>query len=87
MGTPESRAAYDAELAAAQAAEREARLDELQRRVRLRAAKGGLTAADQSLLRDEAAKLGLGDEVLQRLTRLIPVFTAVVQVDAAGPSR
>ena len=50
LGTPESRAAYDAELAAAQAAEREARLDELQRRVRLRAAKGGLTAADQSLL-------------------------------------
>ena len=40
LGTPESRAAYDAELAAAQNAEREARLDELQRRVRLRAAQG-----------------------------------------------
>ncbi len=85
LSTPESRAAYDAELAAAQAAEREARLDELQRRVRLRAAKGGLTAADQSLLSDEAAKLGLGDDVLERLTRLIPVFTAVVQVDAVSP--
>jgi hypothetical protein len=84
LSTPESRAAYDAELAAAQVAEREAGLDELQRRVRLRAAKGGLTVADRSLLSVEAAKLGLGDEALERLTRLIPVFTPVLQVDSVS---
>ncbi len=72
LGGPEARAAYDAELAAAQIAEREQKLDELQRRIRLRAAKGGLTSADRSLLRDEAARLGLDEEVLDRLTRLIP---------------
>src|SRR5208283_2932260 len=62
----DSRLAYDAELAAAQIAERERKLDELQRRIGLRAAKGGLTSADRSLLQDEAARLGLGDEVLDR---------------------
>src|SRR3954451_10779607 len=50
LSGPESRRAYDAELAAAQIAEREKRLDELQRRIRLRAAKGGLTPADRTLL-------------------------------------
>ena len=43
LSDPASRAAYDAELAVAQIAERERKLDELQRRVRLRAAKGGLS--------------------------------------------
>ena len=72
---PEPRAAYDAELAAVQIAEREQKLDELQRRVRLRAAKGGLTTADRTLLRDEAARIGLDGDVLDRLTRLIPTLT------------
>src|SRR6516162_9999361 len=58
LSSPEARQAYDAELAAAQVAEREQRLDELQRRVRLRAAKGGLTPADRVLLREEAGRLG-----------------------------
>ena len=40
LSDPTSRAAYDAELAVAQMQERERKLDELQRRVRLRAAKG-----------------------------------------------
>ena len=44
LSDPASRAAYDAELAMIQAAERERKLDELQRRVRLRAAKGGLSS-------------------------------------------
>ena len=80
LGDPETRAAYDAELAAAQVAEREARSStNLQRRVRLRAAKGGLDAADRSLLRDEAAKLGLDEEVLDRLTRLIPSLARTVR--------
>src|SRR4051812_35486529 len=57
LSGPEARAAYDAELAAAQVAERERKLDELQRRIRLRAAKGGLTPADRSLLREEAGRL------------------------------
>src|SRR5208282_416960 len=75
LSGPEPRAAYDAELAAVQIAEREQKLDELQRRVRLRAAKGGLTTADRSLLRAEAARLGLDGDVLDRLTRLIPTLT------------
>src|ERR1700677_651487 len=50
LSDPTSRAAYDAELAVAQLQERERKLDELQRRVRLRAAKGGLAAADRGLL-------------------------------------
>ena len=74
LGGAEARAAYDAELAGAQIAEREQKLDELQRRIRLRAAKGGLSAADRALLRDEAARLGLDQDVLDRLTRLIPVL-------------
>src|SRR5208337_4605748 len=69
LSGPEARAAYDAELAAVQIAEREQKLDELQRRVRLRAAKGGLTTADRTLLRDEAARLGLDGDVLDRSTR------------------
>ena len=44
LSDPATRAAYDAELAVSQRAERDRKLDELQRRVRLRAAKGGLGA-------------------------------------------
>src|SRR5271155_4976370 len=66
---PASRAAYDAELAMAQGAERDRKLDVLLRRVNLRAAKGGLTATDRRLLGDEATKLGLSEEDLLRLTR------------------
>ncbi len=76
LSGPEARAAYDAELAAVQIAEREQKLDELQRRIGLRAAKGGLNTADRTLLRDEAARLGLHGDVLERLTRLIPTLTA-----------
>src|SRR3954466_10173538 len=59
LGDPATRAAYDAELAAARRAARDQKLDELQRLVRLRAAKGGLTVADRALLRDQAVALGL----------------------------
>lgn len=82
LGVAEARAAYDAELVAAHVAERERKLDELQRRVRLRAAKGGLTGTDRSLLRDEAARLGLDQELLDRLTRLIPVLVESVDTPA-----
>jgi hypothetical protein len=83
LSSPEARQAYDAELAAAQVAEREQRLDELQRRVRLRAAKGGLTPADRVLLREEAGRLGLTDESVDRLTRLIPSWAGVDVADLA----
>lgn len=72
LSDPDARASYDAELAAAQIAEREEKLDELQRLIRLRAAKGGLTPADRSMLRGELERLGLDEDVLNRLTRLIP---------------
>ncbi len=72
LGDAASRAAYDAELAVARRGEREARLDELQRRVRLRAAKGGIGSADRELLAAEARRLGLDDDDLSRLIRPIP---------------
>ena len=72
LSDPATRAAYDAELAVAQRAERERKLDELQRRVRLRAAKGGLGPSDRGLLVDEATRLGLNEDDLVRLTRPIP---------------
>lgn len=76
-----TRAAYDAELAVAQRAQRERKLDELQRRVRLRAAKGGLAAADREHLAAEARRFGLGDDDLQRLVRPIPKLAAPAQAD------
>jgi hypothetical protein len=83
LGGPEARRAYDAELGAVQIAERERTLDELQRRIRLRAAKGGLTLADRSLLREEASRLGLTEELLDRLTRLIPNWVGAEVADLA----
>lgn len=72
LGDPISRAAYDAERAAARRGERDARLDALQNRIRLRAAKGGLTVSDRRVLREEAVKLGLTAEDLDRLAETIP---------------
>src|SRR5262249_3205025 len=50
LGDPTARAAYDAERAAAQRAERDEKLDTLQKLIRLRAAKGGLTVSDRTIL-------------------------------------
>jgi hypothetical protein len=72
LSDPMVRAAYDAELAAARRVERDGKLDQLQRLIRLRAAKGGLTNADRTFLRDEAVTLGLAPEDLDRLVALIP---------------
>lgn len=72
LGDPVARAAYDAELAAARRIERDRKLDRLQHLLHLRAAKGGLTVGDRTLLRDEAARLGLTHEDLDRLAELIP---------------
>src|SRR5271163_3240809 len=86
LGDPNVRAAYDAELAAAKRAERDQRLDELQRRVRLRAAKGGLTVADRTLLREQADRLGLDPTDLDRLIELIPPKPeAPAEVEAVDP--
>jgi hypothetical protein len=72
LSDPASRAAYDADLAVTQMAERERKLDELERRVRLRAAKGGLAQLDRVVLRDEAVRLGIGEGDLLRIIRPIP---------------
>ncbi len=72
LSDPTSRAAYDAELAVAHRVERDRKLDELQRRVRLRAAKGGLGLTDRGLLIDEATRLGLNENDLVRIIRPIP---------------
>ena len=81
LGDPVSRAAYDAELAVVQIAERDAKLDELQKRARLRAAKGGLSPADRTLLLDEAGKLGLTADDLHRVTKNMPVMAELVSVN------
>ena len=78
LGDPMSRAAYDAELAVAQIAERDARLDELQKRATLRAAKGGLSPGDRTLLVEEAARLGLSEDDLLGVTRNIPMLVEAV---------
>ena len=72
LGDPIARAAYDAELGASRRIERDRKLDRLQHLVQLRAAKGGLTVADRVLLRDEAVRLGLTHDDLDRLVELIP---------------
>jgi len=72
LGDPAARAAYDAELAEARRADRDARLDALQRAVRLRAAKGGLSVGDRDLLRGRAGALGLTPQDLDRLIEPIP---------------
>jgi hypothetical protein len=72
LGEPGARAAYDAELAAARRIERDQKLDVIQGLIRLRAAKGGLTVGDRALLRDEAVKLGLTADDLDRLIETIP---------------
>ncbi len=72
LGDPQARSLYDAELAAARRAERDRKLDELQRLVSLRAAKGGLTVGDRKLLRDRATGLGLSADDLDRMIQAIP---------------
>ncbi len=87
LGEPGARVAYDAELAAARRAERDVKLDELQRLVRLRAAKGGLTVADRALLREAADGLGLVREDLDRLTEPIPPKAdSPAEVEAVEPA-
>ncbi len=86
LGDPATRAAYDAELATARRAEREQKLDALQRLVRLRAAKGGLTISDRDLLHDRAVALGLTSDDLDRLIEEIPPRAdAPAEVDVPDP--
>ena len=87
LGDPNVRAAYDAELAAVKRAERDRQLDELQRLVKLRAAKGGLTVADRTLLREQTARLGLTNADLDLLIEPIPPRPeAPVEVEASEPA-
>jgi hypothetical protein len=72
LGEPSARLAYDAERAATRRAERDRLMDELQRLVRLRAAKGGLTVTDRELLRQEALRLGIGEDDFRQLIEPIP---------------
>ena len=72
LGDPAERAAYDAELAACAAdrARPEARRTPAPAPPPLR--QGGLTVADRTLLRDEAVRLGLTADDLDRLAESIP---------------
>lgn len=80
-----ARQAYDAELSSAKKAERQRKIDELSRRVRLRAARGVLDGTDRKLLTEEAERLGLGAEAIAPLTKGIPVADAVsLDLDPSG---
>ncbi len=81
LGDPSARAAYDAELLAAAIEAKGRTLDALHRLVRLRAAKGGLTVVDRSLLLARAVGLGLTADDLARLVEPYPTAT-----DAPAPS-
>ena len=72
LGDPTTRASYAAELHASRRAERDRKLDALQKLIRLRSSKGGLTVGDRKALRDEAMKLGLTADDLDRLAETIP---------------
>jgi hypothetical protein len=72
LGDPSQRAAYDAELAADRARERERSLEKIQTLIRIKAAKGGLTVSDRALLRGEATQLGLDVSDLDSLIEPIP---------------
>ena len=72
LGDSTAREAYDAELASAKWSERQEKLDELERRVRLRAARGVLSASDRKLLLDETGRLGLPADALAPLIKPIP---------------
>lgn len=87
LGDPASRAAYDAELAAAQRAEHDAKVDQFQKLVMLRAAKGGLTVSDRNLLRAEAQRLGVGNVEYDRLLEPFPPLPeSPAEVEAAEPT-
>lgn len=81
-----SRAAYDAELEMARAAEREAKLDAFDRLVRVRAAKGGLTTTDRARLADEAARLGLSSDDVYQALRPIPSLE-IIEQEIEGPKK
>jgi hypothetical protein len=72
LGDSTARESYDAELSSAKWADRQEKLDELERRVRLRSARGVLSAVDRRLLADEAGRLGLESDILAPLIRQIP---------------
>lgn len=72
LGDPSTRAGYEAELAAQRRVQLDRKLDELQRLIRLRSAKGGLTVSDRDRLRAEADRLGVPDEAFGLLLEPIP---------------
>src|ERR1700744_5689825 len=59
LGDPKARAAFGPDVGPARRIRRDRKLDRLQHLVGLRAAKGGLTVSDRTLLRDEATRIGL----------------------------
>ena len=88
LGDPAARASYDADRLAALQGQRDVKLDELQRWVRLRSAKGALTPTDRTILADTANRLGLSQADLDRLTAPIPTRpdeSAPVEAPEAAP--
>ncbi|WP_169979691.1 hypothetical protein [Tautonia rosea] len=72
LGDLATRSGYDAELAAQRRLQLDRKLDELQRLIRLRSAKGGLTVSDRDRLKAEAQRLGVPDDAFARLLEPIP---------------
>jgi hypothetical protein len=73
LGDPAARASYDLQVEAVHQADRSRKLDLLQKLVKLRAAKGGLTVSDRALLRGRATALGLSADDLDKLAEPFPL--------------
>ena len=74
LGSPADRASYDAELAAFKRAERDRRLEDFEKLVTLKAAKGGLSSTDRRLLHDKAVEFGLDNQTVDRLINRHPLL-------------
>lgn len=74
LSDAEGRKAYDAELDALARKEKLERIEEFERRVRLRSAKGGLSSTDRDELRALAAKFAIDDQSFESITRHIADF-------------
>ncbi len=82
LSTPEARAAYDEQLGKTLQRHRHQILDELQRLVRLRGSKGGLTVSDRQFLRAEAERAGLARDDLERMLQSFPPLPEAPEEDA-----
>jgi hypothetical protein len=84
LSDPQQRAAYDYRLASSRREQRDRLVAELDRLVRLRAAKGGLTVTDRDRLRERAAQMGLEEHELAPMLEAIPPLPDAPRASSAA---